>query len=214
MSDDAKRAGQFGFSFNQRRCTGCRTCEMACKDYHDLPPTASFRTVREYAGGTWRRNIEGAWDQDVYAFYVSLSCNHCSNPVCMRICPEEAVKKDDLGFVTIDADLCSGCQICILGCPYHAPCFDEDSAKVWKCDGCFDRIEQGLAPVCVDACPQRALGFGLYKDIGDHPLLVENVAFMPDPSVTQPNYAIDPCETALRVSASPSLLENLKEVES
>ena len=108
---------QFGFSFDQRRCTGCKTCEMACRDYHDLGTGPAFRTVHEYAGGTWIQNDEGAWEHDVFAFYVSMSCNHCTNPVCLRFCASDAIAKDDFGFVRVDAARCTGCQVCALSCP-------------------------------------------------------------------------------------------------
>ena len=75
---------------------------------------------------------------------------------------------------------------------------------------CFDRVEEGLAPICVEACPQHALAFGMYKEI-DRPLLVERVGVMPDPSITQPNYAIDPCEVAIRATVEPDDLRNLQE---
>lgn len=122
----------------------------------------------------------------------------------------DAVIKGDFGFVMIDTEACTGCQICVLACPYHAPRLDGASGCVQKCDGCFDRVEEGLAPICVEACPQRALDFGLYKEI-DRPLLVERVGAMPDPSITQPNYAIDPCEVATRVTVEPDDLRNLQE---
>ena len=177
---------QFGFSFDQRRCTGCKTCEMACRDYHDLGTGPAFRTVHEYAGGTWIQNDEGAWEHDVFAFYVSMSCNHCTNPVCLRFCASDAIAKDDFGYVRVDAARCTGCQVCALSCPY-------------------------LGPICVEACPQRALDFGIYDDIADHPLMVERVATMPDPVITQPNYAIEPCEAALR-AADAVALQNLGEI--
>lgn len=210
MTSDDARDDQFGFSYDQRLCTGCKTCEMACKDYHDLGLNVSFRTVYEYAGGAWQQDQDGAWEQDVFAFYISMSCNHCSNPVCLRVCPVDAVIKGDFGFVTIDTEACTGCQICVLTCPYHAPRLDEASGCVQKCDGCFDRVEEGLAPICVEACPQHALAFGMYKEI-DRPLLVERVGAIPDPSITQPNYAIDPCEVAIRATVEPDDLRNLQE---
>lgn len=185
MGSDVRHSRQFGFSFDQGRCTGCKTCEMACKDYHDLGGDLAFRTICEFAGGTWHQDGEGAWEQDVFAFYVSMSCNHCSNPVCLRICPSEAVRKDDLGFVMIDPG---------------------------ACDGCRDRVENGLGPICVEACPQRALGFGVYDDLSDRPLVVERVATMPDPRITQPNYAIKPCDFAESKSAGDSSVVNPLEV--
>lgn len=196
MDFDDGRNRQFGFSFDQSRCTGCKTCQMACKDYHNLGDEVSFRTVCEYAGGDWRQNSEGSWEQNVFAFYVSMSCNHCTNPVCIRLCTRGAIHKDSLGFVVVDKDVCDGCQMCMVACPYHAPRFDEETGRVAKCDGCRDRVKNGLGPICVEACPQRALGFGMYEDLVDRPSMVEQVASMPNPHITLPNYSIMPSGVA------------------
>lgn len=208
MASENRYGRQFGFSFDQSRCTGCKTCEMACKDYHDLGSGVAFRTICEFAGGSWSQDGEGAWEQDVFAFYVSMSCNHCSNPVCLRICTCGAVSKDQLGFVTIDPGTCDGCQMCMIACPYHAPRFDERSGRVSKCDGCHDRVRSGLGPICVEACPQRALDFGIYDDLSERPLVVERVASMPDPRITQPNYIIKPCDAAERKSVGNDMVVN------
>ncbi len=208
MASENRYGRQFGFSFDQSRCTGCKTCEMACKDYHDLGNGVAFRTICEFAGGSWSQDGEGAWEQNVFAFYVSMSCNHCSNPVCLRICTCGAVSKDELGFVTIDPCTCDGCQMCMIACPYHAPRFDERSGRVSKCDGCHDRVRSGLGPICVEACPQRALDFGIYDDLSERPLVVERVASMPDPRITQPNYSIKPCDAAERKSVGNDMVVN------
>lgn len=78
---------QFGFSFDQRRCTGCKTCEMACRDYHDLGVGPAFRTVHEYAGGIWTQNDEGAWEHDVFAFYVSMVVQPLHDPFACASAP-------------------------------------------------------------------------------------------------------------------------------
>ena len=208
---DGKRR-QFGFVFNQARCTGCKTCEMACCDYHDLPVGLAYRNIREYVGGTWMQDASGAWEQDVYAYYLSMSCNHCTNPVCIRFCSSDAITKDASGFVGIDFDACAGCQLCMVACPYHAPRFDESRGIVMKCDGCHDRILEGRRPICVDACPQRALSFGLYSDISDYSLMVEKMQDMPDPDLTQPNYSIEISEVARIHEHEDSILINPDEV--
>lgn len=182
---------QFGFVFDQSRCTGCKTCEVACCDYHDLRSGVAFRNIREYVGGSWRQDASGAWEQDVFAFYLSMSCNHCTNPVCIRFCSAGAIEKDPSGFVHIDGDKCAGCQLCMVSCPYHAPRFDESIGTVLKCDGCRGRIEEGKQPICVEACPMHALSFGLYSDISDYSLMVERMHDMPDPDITQPNFSIE-----------------------
>lgn len=201
---------QFGFSFDQRRCTGCKTCEMACRDYHDLGTGPAFRTVHEYAGGTWIQNDEGAWEHDVFAFYVSMSCNHCTNPVCLRFCASDAIAKDDFGFVRVDAARCTDVRCA----PCRAPITPRVSARRVRTSRSATVLRSRRRRPRADlrgACPQRALDFGIYDDIADHPLMVERVATMPDPVITQPNYAIEPCEAALR-AADAVALQNLGEI--
>lgn len=72
---------QYGFFIDSSRCTGCKTCELACKDYKDLTPDVSFRRIYEYAGGDWQED-NGVWHQNVFAYYLSIACNHCEDPAC------------------------------------------------------------------------------------------------------------------------------------
>lgn len=74
---------QYGFFIDSSRCTGCKTCELACKDYKDLTPDVSFRRIYEYAGGDWQED-NGVWHQNVFAYYLSISCNHCEDPACIK----------------------------------------------------------------------------------------------------------------------------------
>lgn len=83
---------QYGFFIDSSRCTGCKTCELACKDYKDLTPEVSFRRIYEYAGGDWQED-NGVWHQNVFAYYLSISCNHCEDPACTKVCPSGAMHK-------------------------------------------------------------------------------------------------------------------------
>ncbi len=202
---------QYGFLLDQRRCTGCKTCEIACKDFHDLPGELALRTVLEYVGGTWRADGEGAWTQDVFCYHVSTSCNHCSNPVCVRFCLGGALAKGDGGLVSINPALCVGCQSCLVACPYHAPRFDDVQGVAVKCDGCVERLRAGRGPICVEACPQRALSFGPYASLADDPEVVAAVAPLPSPEFTQPNLVVRPCVEARPVGDSEGRIANLRE---
>lgn len=189
---------QYGFYFDASKCTGCKTCMVACKDKNNLPVGMNFRRVTEFSGGNWRQDrATGAWHQDAFAYYLSISCNECSDPACVKVCPTKAhFKRAEDGLVLIDPKKCIGCGACLAACPYGAPQLDREARKMRKCDTCLDRREKGLNPACVDACPQRALDFGpideLRKKYGD----CAAIAPLPDASVTKPNLVIHPTKSA------------------
>ena len=181
---------QYGFHFDGKRCTGCKTCVLACKDNKDLSPEVSLRKVCEYGGGSWSQEA-GLWSNDVFTYYVSVACNHCDNPLCMAKCPQAAISKDpDTGAVTRDVEKCIGCGTCSMTCPYGAPKVDAEQKKSIKCDMCVDRVAEGKQPICVESCPLRALDFGdiekLRAKYGDE----ASIAPLPDASETGPNLVI------------------------
>ncbi|MCV5918293.1 dimethyl sulfoxide reductase subunit B, partial [Escherichia coli] len=84
------------------KCTGCKTCQLSCKDNKDLGIDRNFRRVYEYVGGNWTEE-NGAFRQNVFAYYLSISCNHCTNPACTKVCPSGAMhKREEDGFVVVD----------------------------------------------------------------------------------------------------------------
>ena len=121
------------FYFNSELCTGCKACMIACIDKHNLNKGVLWRRVLEYSGGEWLP-VGDAYEQNVFAYYVSLSCNHCENPVCAEACPTQAMHKDENGIVSVDPDRCVGCRYCEWNCPYGAPQFDPERKKMTKCD--------------------------------------------------------------------------------
>lgn len=194
---------EYGFVFDATRCTGCKTCALACKDVNGLPCDVAFRQVYEYEGSggadvgagstpgaspqAWTRDENGAWHVDAYVYYVSLACNHCADPACMRVCPTAAMHRNDLGFVTVDEHRCVGCGYCALSCPYHAPHLDRELGRSVKCDGCTERVRAGLAPICVASCPQRALDFGTLADMRERYGVGDEFAPLPPASYTIPS---------------------------
>lgn len=153
---------QRGFYFDQSRCTGCYACEIACRDWHDIQDT----TVK------WRRvsATEQGEYPNVQLSYMSLSCLHCAHPACREACPSDAIhKRESDGTMLVDADTCLGldaCGACRAACPYGAPQFGAGpDAKMQMCTMCHDRLEKGEAPVCVGACPMRALDCGDLEDL-------------------------------------------------
>ena len=128
-----------GFFYDNTRCTGCRTCEMACKDYKDLSATIAFRKVYDYEGGAWSDVGDGTFTSDAFAYHVSISCNHCNNPVCTRVCPTGAMHKDELGLVWPDATKCIGCGYCTMFCVMDCILLQPDgfyTVDLDRCIGC------------------------------------------------------------------------------
>ena len=163
---------------------------LACKDYRNLDASVSFRQVYEFVGGCWSKDERGCWAQDCFAFYVSSACNHCASPACMEVCPTGAMGKNELGLVSVDEHRCIGCGYCALSCPYHAPKVDRTVGHSVKCDGCSQRAREGSAPVCVEACPLRALEFGPISDLRARHGRVADMPPLPDSSKTAPNLVL------------------------
>jgi anaerobic dimethyl sulfoxide reductase subunit B (iron-sulfur subunit) len=204
---------QNGFYFDSSRCTGCKTCELACKDYKDLGVEILFRKIYDYEGGGWTQAADGTWSTDAFAYHVSEACNHCAVPACLAVCPVEAISKDsDSGLVLIDEELCIGCASCVSACPYAAPKMDEATTKARKCDGCFDRVAEGRQPICVEACPLRALEFDdlevLRSKYGD----LAQIPPLPDPNQTSPSIVIKPCPAVESPAIASGFVANEKEV--
>lgn len=97
----------YGFYFDSTRCTGCRTCEMACKDYKDLPAEIAFRGCSTTRGGSCALGCRRNRRRDVFMYHVSDACNHCENPKCFAACPTGAIEKDDDGIVFINQETCT-----------------------------------------------------------------------------------------------------------
>ncbi|SHI03401.1 DMSO/selenate family reductase complex B subunit [Ferrimonas marina] len=182
---------QYGFFVDTTKCTGCKTCHVACKDRKDLAKDVKWRRVYEYGGGSWSENADGTVEQDVYSYYVSISCNHCTNPVCMDDCPTGAIyKRREDGLVVIDGGVCIGCGRCAKKCPYDAPQLDRTRGVMTKCDGCYERIEMGRKPICVESCPLRAMDFGPIDELRSKYGTNADINPLPSSGETQPNLVI------------------------
>lgn len=205
---------QYAFYFDSSRCTGCKTCELACKDYKDLDQTVAFRKIYDYEGGTWEQGEDGSCTCSAFVYHVSMSCNHCDNPACAAVCPTGAMHKDpETGLVSVDADKCIGCGYCHMACPYNAPKVDRVVGHSVKCDGCADRVAAGLKPICVGACPLRALDFGTVEEMmAKEGAERGNIAPLPDASYTNPNIYIKPTDDAKPAGSTDGMVANTMEV--
>lgn len=204
---------QYAFYLDTTRCTGCKTCELACKDYKDLDQNFAYRKVFDYEGGSWKDGGDGTYTCDVFCYHISMSCNHCDDPACAKVCPTGAMHKDsETGLVTVDADKCIGCGYCHMACPYNAPKVDREKGHSVKCDGCADRVAQGLNPICVDACPLRALQFGTVEEmskLGDQ----ANIAPLPESGYTNPNFFLKANSDAKPAGDTSGSVVNILEVQ-
>jgi len=148
----------YAFTFDSSACSGCKACQEACKDKNNLPVGVMWRRVIEVSGGGWVQSGE-AWTNNVFAYNLSIACNHCVHQKCAGVCPTDAFVHRADGIVYIDPDKCMGCGYCSWACPYNAPRYNPELGQMSKCNFCFDNIDAGLPPSCVAACPMRALGF-------------------------------------------------------
>lgn len=176
-------AKQFGFAINMQECYGCKTCAVACKSENMTPKGVNWRTVREFTT-----------EDPLSQAFLPMSCNHCDEPACMEVCPVSAYTKRDDGIVIQDHDKCIGCRSCVMACPYSAPQYDPVEKKVSKCDMCYERVDEGLLPRCVEACPADVIKFGeveeLRAEFGDDIEVVEKMYNMPSHKITKPNIVI------------------------
>ncbi|HVZ22435.1 MAG TPA: DmsC/YnfH family molybdoenzyme membrane anchor subunit [Vicinamibacterales bacterium] len=140
---------QYRFHADMGKCIGCKCCVVACNEQNGNPAEINWRRVGE---------IEGGWYPDATRSYLSMGCNHCLEPTCLRGCPVDAYTKDPVtGIVRHSADACIGCQYCTWNCSYGVPQFNPERGVVGKCDMCHGRLAQGQSPACVSACPEGAL---------------------------------------------------------
>jgi len=153
---------QLAFYFDQTRCTGCYTCVVACKDWHDVPAGPA----------SWRRvlTIERGEYPNPFVAFLSTACYHCAEPACIPACPANAIsKREGDGIVVVDREACLGrddCGLCLEACPYKAPQFGaEPNAKVQMCNLCIERWGEGKKPICVAGCPTRALDAGPIEEM-------------------------------------------------
>ncbi len=174
---------QYALAIDTKRCIGCNTCAVACKIENNLPDTMWWNRVLT-VGGDHTDTPQGSFPH-LSMSYITLSCQHCKNPACTKVCPVGATYKDsETGIVMQDYKKCIGCRYCMAACPYNGvrnfnwrePEYTFDFSQgsedvpslvkgtVSKCILCNHRVKKGLEPACVAACPERARTFG---DIDD-----------------------------------------------
>lgn len=150
---------KLGFLVDLNLCMGCKGCEIACKVENEVPLSSWRLRVKYIDVGTFPETTRN---------FTPLRCNHCENAPCERICPVSALHYLENGIVNIDSDRCIGCAGCMMACPYGAIYMDPETNTADKCTYCAHRIESGMMPACVVACPVEANIFGDVDDSTSH----------------------------------------------
>lgn len=173
----------YGMVIDTKRCIGCHTCAVSCKKQNNLPNEVWWNRVLT-DGGEWMDTASGEYPNNSMS-YLAVSCQHCENPACTKVCPVGATYKDpETGVVRQDYDKCIGCRMCMAACPYTGvrsfnweepkyhldfPTGDSDAPThqkhvVEKCTFCYQRIAKGETPACMQLCPGRARHWGDFDD--------------------------------------------------
>ncbi|GAA3790766.1 4Fe-4S dicluster domain-containing protein [Sphaerisporangium flaviroseum] len=172
---------RMGFFTDTSVCIGCKACEVACKEWNQLPADGpfeftgmSFDNTEQLSGSTWRhvafieqRKPVGkpaeSGDQgagDLRWLMASDVCKHCTDAACLNVCPTGSLFRTEFGTVVVQEDVCNGCGYCVSACPYGVIDKREDDGRVFKCTLCYDRLVDDLTPACAKACPTESIQYG------------------------------------------------------
>lgn len=171
-------AEPMGFFTDTTVCIGCKACEVACKEWNQLPATNggqntlsgdSYDNTRRLDGIHWRHvkfieqfspdRSDGRW------LLMSDVCKHCVQAGCMEVCPTGAIIRTEFDTVVIQSDACNGCRDCIAACPFGVIEINPVSNTAQKCTLCYDRLSAGLEPACSKACPTDSIQFGAIAEL-------------------------------------------------
>lgn len=175
MADAAEPA--YGFLTDATLCIGCKACEVACKQWNQLPidPAAdllslsgmSYDNTVDLGATTWRHVafVERSTPAGVAWLMFSDVCKHCVHAGCLDACPTGAIIRTEFGTVVIQDTICNGCGYCVPACPFGVPQLDHHDGGSHKCTLCYDRLLGGLTPACAKACPTESIRFGLVEEL-------------------------------------------------
>jgi formate dehydrogenase iron-sulfur subunit len=171
-------AEPMGFFTDPTVCIGCKACEVACKQWNQLPALDDERTTlsgdsydntRRLDGTHWRHvkfveqfdedRRDGRWTM------LSDVCKHCVRAGCLEVCPTNAIFRTEFDTVVIQSDTCNGCKACIAACPFGVIDINPVSNTAQKCTLCYDRLQAGMEPACSQACPTDSIVFGPVREL-------------------------------------------------
>jgi formate dehydrogenase iron-sulfur subunit len=165
-----------GFFTDTTVCIGCKACEVACKEWNQLPDDGFVFTGMSYdntaglGASTWRHvsfierpaalaNQETGLGQFSWLM-MSDVCKHCQSAGCLESCPTGAIVRTEFDTVYVQPDICNGCGYCVVGCPFGVIDRRAEDGRAWKCTLCYDRLKDGMEPACAKACPTDSIQFG------------------------------------------------------
>ncbi|MGE5353936.1 MAG: 4Fe-4S dicluster domain-containing protein [Acidobacteriota bacterium] len=175
---------QKGFFTDTTICIGCKACEVACKQWNQLPEDGFYFSGRSYDNtmglgpSTWRhvsfveRDMTlQTQETGVGAFswlLMSDVCKHCERAGCLESCPTGAIVRTEFGNVYVQPDVCNGCGYCVSSCPFGVIDRRQDDGRAWKCTLCYDRLKADLEPACAKTCPTKSIRFGDLEELHEY----------------------------------------------
>jgi len=163
------------FLVDTTKCVGCRSCQVSCKQWNDLPAekteikplniglqNPTTLSAKTFTVVTYHEVTDSAAPGGLKYVFAKRQCMHCNDPACVSACPTTAMHKTKEGAVVYDDTKCIGCRYCMVACPFGVPTVQWDSLapRIRKCTGCYDRVSAGDVPACVKSCPTRAVTYG------------------------------------------------------
>jgi len=170
-----------GFFTDTSLCIGCKACEVACKEWNEVPEDGldflglSMDNTGGLGADTWRHvafveqqvQVQDA-AEGLRWLMSSDVCKHCTHAACLEVCPTGSLFRTEFGTVVVQEDICNGCGYCVPACPFGVLDKREEDGRVWKCTLCYDRLGDGLEPACAKACPTNSIQFGPLDELRAH----------------------------------------------